>query len=79
MSLLIQTRLIINAYGVGGLNNAPAPNTMAFCIAALVCARQYKIFVKQKKLVFFAGVALLGLAIPWVGKVLETVIEAVHG
>jgi hypothetical protein len=40
---------------------------------------RHRVFSEQKKLVFFSGVALLGLAIPSVGHALENVVKAVHG
>jgi hypothetical protein len=40
---------------------------------------RHRVFSEQKKLVFFSGVALLGLAIPSVGRALENVVKAVHG
>ncbi len=40
---------------------------------------RHRVFSEQKKLVFFSGVALLGIAIPWVGHALENVVKAVHG
>jgi hypothetical protein len=40
---------------------------------------RHRVFSEQKKLVFFSGVALLGLAVPWVGRALENVVKAVHG
>jgi hypothetical protein len=39
---------------------------------------RHHVFTNQKKLLFFGGVALVGMAIPSVGKVLENVIRAVH-
>jgi hypothetical protein len=40
---------------------------------------RHRVFSEQKKLVFFSGVALLGLAIPSVGRALEKLVKAVHG
>ncbi len=40
---------------------------------------RHRVFSEQKKLVFFSGVALLGLAIPSVGRALENLVKAVHG
>jgi hypothetical protein len=40
---------------------------------------RHRVFSEQKKLVFFSGVALVGLAIPRVGQALENVVKAVHG
>jgi hypothetical protein len=39
---------------------------------------RHRIFSEQKKLVFLSGVALLGLAVPSVGRTLETLVKAVH-
>ncbi len=39
---------------------------------------RHRVFSEQKKLVFFSGVALVGLAIPRVGQALENVVKAVH-
>jgi hypothetical protein len=40
---------------------------------------RYRVFSEQKKLVFLSGVALLGLAVPWVGHALEHLFKAVYG
>jgi hypothetical protein len=40
---------------------------------------RHHVLTDQKKLLFFGGVALVGLAIPSVGKTLESVVKAVHG
>jgi hypothetical protein len=40
---------------------------------------RHRVLTDQKKLVFFGGVALVGLAIPSVGKALENIVKAVHG
>jgi hypothetical protein len=40
---------------------------------------RYRVFSEQKKLVFFSGVALLGLAVPWVGRALENLVKEVRG
>jgi hypothetical protein len=40
---------------------------------------RYRVFSEQKKLVFFSGVALVGLAVPSVGQAVENVVKAVHG
>jgi hypothetical protein len=40
---------------------------------------RHRVFSEQKKLVFFSGVALIGLAVPSVGRALENVVKAIHG
>jgi hypothetical protein len=39
---------------------------------------RYRLFSEHKKLVFFSGVGLLGLAIPSVGDAIEKIVKAIH-
>jgi hypothetical protein len=40
---------------------------------------RYRVFSEQKKLTFFSGVALVGLAVPRVGHALENLVKAIRG